>query len=85
MITNALTQQPGDESAREKLEPFPRRIRDLLRRMLRKEPSQLPTSAFELQREIVALQGEIEQCLADVERREALTARIGLPLGIGRQ
>ena len=84
-VTNALTQQPGDESAWEKLEPFPRRIRDLLRRMLRKEPSQLPTSAFELQREIVALQGEIEQCLADVERREALTARIALPLGIGRQ
>ena len=53
--------------------------------MLRKEPSQLPTSAFELQREIVALQGEVEQCLADVERREALTARIVLPLGIGRQ
>ena len=85
LITNALTQQPGHESAWEKLEPFPRRIRDLLRRMLRKEPSQLPTSAFELQREIVALQSEIEQCLADVERREALTARIGLPLGIGRQ
>ena len=84
-VTTALTQQPGGESAWKKLEPFPRRIRDLLRRMLRKEPSQLPTSAFELQREIVALQGEIEQCLADVERREALTARIVLPLGIGRQ
>ena len=84
-VTNALTQQPGGEPACEKLEAFPRRIRDLLRRMLRKEPSRPPTSAIELQREIVALQGEIEQCLADVERREALTARIAQPLGIGRQ
>jgi serine/threonine protein kinase len=84
-VTNALTRQPGGESVWEKLEAFPRRIRDLLRRMLRKEPSQLPISAIELQREIVALQGEIEQCLADVERREALTARIAQPLGIGRQ
>ena len=84
-LTNALTQQPGGESAWKKLELFPRRIRDLLRRMLRREPSQLPTSPIELQREIVSLQGEIEQCLADVERREALTARIAQPLGIGRQ
>ena len=85
LITNALTQQPGGESAWEKLEPFPRRIRDLLRRMLLKKPLHPPTNAMELQREIVALQGEIEQCVADVERREALTARIALPLGIGRQ
>jgi hypothetical protein len=46
--------------------------------MLRKEPSQRPASAVELRR-------EIEQCLADVERREALAARIALPLNIGRQ
>ena len=84
-VTNALTQQPDGEPAWEKVEPLPRRIRGLLRRMLRKEPSQRPTNAIELQREIVALQGEIEQCLADVERREALTARIALPLGIGHQ
>ena len=31
------------------------------------------------------LQREIEQCLAEVERREALAARIALPLDIGRQ
>ena len=84
LITNALT-QPDGESAWKKLEPFPRRIRDLLRRMLWNERLQPRTSAIELQREIVALQGEIEQCLADVERREALTARIAQPLGIGRQ
>ena len=37
-VTGALTQQrPGGEPAWEKLEPFPRRIRHLLRRMLRKE------------------------------------------------
>jgi serine/threonine protein kinase len=83
-VTSALTQQSGGESAWEKLEPFPRRVRDLLRRMLRKGPPG-PTSAFELQREIVELQREIERCLADVERREAITARISLPLGIGRQ
>jgi hypothetical protein len=45
--------------------------------MLRKEFSQRPTSVMELQR-------EIEQCLADVERREALAARIALPLNISR-
>ena len=84
-VTNALTQQPGGESAWKKLELFPRRIRDLLRRMLRREPLQPPINAIELQREIVSLQGEIEQCLVDVERREALTARIAQPLGIGRQ
>ena len=77
-VTNALTQQPGGEPAWEKLEPFPRRIRDLLRRMLRKEPSRRPVSAMELQR-------EIEQCSVDVARREALAARIALPLNIGRQ
>ena len=84
-VSSALAQRPGGEPAWELLEPFPRRIRDLLRRMLRKQPLQRPTSAMELQREIVELQREIEQCLADVERREALTARITLPLGIGRQ
>lgn len=84
-VSSALAQRPGGEPAWEMLEPFPRRVRDLLRRMLRKQPSQRPTSAMELQREIVELQREIEQCLANVERREALTARIALPLGIGRQ
>ena len=46
--------------------------------MLRKEFSQRPARVMELQR-------EIEQCLAVVERREALAARIALPLNIGRQ
>ena len=31
------------------------------------------------------VQREIEQCLAEVERREALAAKITLPLNIGRQ
>ena len=65
--------------------PFRDEFVDLLRRMLRKESLQRPASAMELQREIVELQREIEQCLADVERREALAARIALPLDIGRQ
>ena len=85
-VTSTLMQpQPGSEPAWEKLKHFPRRIGHLLRRMLRKEPSQRPASALELHREIVELQREIEQCLADVERREALSARIALPLNIGRQ
>jgi hypothetical protein len=46
--------------------------------MLRKAPSQRPASAMELQ-------CDMEQCLADVERRESLPARIALPLKIGRQ
>ena len=76
--TSAFTQQLGGEPPWEKLKPFPRRIRRLLRRMLRKEFSQRPARVMELQR-------EIEQCLAVVERREALAARIALPLNIGRQ
>ena len=83
--SSALAQRPGGEPAWEMLKPFPGRIRRLLRWMLRKQSLQHPTSAMELQREIVELQREIEQCLADVERREALTARIALPLDIGRQ
>ena len=77
-VTSALTQQLGGEPSWEKLKPFPRRIRRLLRRMLRKGPSQRPASVVELRR-------EIELCLADIERREALAARIALPLNIGRQ
>ena len=76
--TSAFTQQLGGEPPWEKLKPFPRRIRRLLRRMLRKEFSQRPARVMELQR-------EIEQCLAVVQRREALAARIALPLNIGRQ
>ncbi len=75
--TTASTQQLGGEPPWEKLKPFPRRIRRLLRRMLGKEPSQRPASAIELQR-------EIEQCSADIARREALTARFALPLDIRR-
>jgi serine/threonine protein kinase len=77
-LATASTQELGGEPPWEKLKPFPRRIRRLLRRMLRKEPSQRPASAIELQR-------EIEECSADVARREALTARFALPLNIGRQ
>jgi serine/threonine protein kinase len=77
-LASVFAQHLDSEPPWEKLRPFPKRIRRLLRRMLRKEPSQRPASAVELRR-------EIEQCLADVERREALAARIALPLNIGRQ
>jgi serine/threonine protein kinase len=76
-LTTALTPQLGGESIWEKLELFPRRVRQLLRRMLRKEFSPRSTSLLELQR-------EIERCLIDVERREALAARIAMPLSISR-
>ena len=77
-LASVFAQHLGTEPPWEKLKPFPKRISRLLRRMLRKEPSQRPASAVELRR-------EIEQCLDDVERREALAARIALPFNIGRQ
>ena len=75
-VTSALAQQRGGEPAWERLKPFPGRIRRLLRWMLREESSPHAASAVQLQR-------EIEQCLAEVERRETLAARIALPLDIG--
>jgi serine/threonine protein kinase len=91
LVTSTLTQQAAGEPPWEKLGSFPRRIRRLLRRML-KEPSQRPASAMAERRGgliqwrvRMELQREIEQCLADVERREALAARIALPVKIGRQ
>ena len=77
-LASVFAQHLGSEPPWEKLRPFPKRIRSLLRRMLRKEPSQRPASAVELRR-------EIEQCIDDVERREVLAARIALPFNIGRQ
>ena len=77
-LASVFAQHLGSEPSWEKLRPFPKRIRRLLRRMLRKEPSQRPPSAAELRR-------EIEQCIDDVERREVLAARIALPFNIGRQ
>ena len=77
-LASVFAQHLGSEPPWEKLTPFPKRIRGLLRRMLQKEPSQRPASAVELRR-------EIERCLDDVEQREALAARIALPLKIGRQ
>jgi serine/threonine protein kinase len=77
-LASVFAQHLGSEPPWEKLRPFPKRIRRLLRRMLRKEASQRPASAVELRR-------EIEQCLDDVERREALAARIARPFNIGRQ
>ena len=77
-LASVFAQHLGSEPPWEKLTPFPKRIRGLLRRMLQKEPSQRPASAVELRR-------EIERCLDDVERREFLVARIALPLRVGRK
>ena len=77
-LASVFAQHLGSEPSWEKLRPFPKGVRRLLRRMLRKEPLQRPPSAVELRR-------EIEQCIDDVERRELLAARITLPFNIGRQ
>jgi serine/threonine protein kinase len=77
-LASVFAQHLGSEPPWGKLTSFPKRIRRLLRRMLRKDPSQRPASAVELRR-------EIERCLDNVERRDAFAARIALPLKIGRQ
>jgi serine/threonine protein kinase len=77
-LAGVFAQHLGSEPPWEKLRPFPKPIRRLLRRMLPKEASQRPPSAMELRR-------EIQQCLNDVERREALAARITLPFNVGRR
>lgn len=77
-LASVFAQHLGSEPSWEKLRPFPKRIRRLLRRMLQKEPSQRPPDAVELRR-------EIEQCVDNIERRQALTARMTLPLNIGCQ
>jgi Protein kinase domain len=77
-VASVFGQHLGSEPPWEKLRPFPKRVRWLLRRMLRKEPSERPASAVELRR-------EIERCLAHVERREALAARVALALNTARQ
>ena len=77
-LAGVFAQSLGSEPPWETLMPFPKPVRRLLRRMLRKEASQRPASVMELRR-------EIEQCLDDVERREALAARITLPFNVGRR
>ena len=77
-LAGVFAQSLGSEPPWETLTPFPKPVRRLLRRMLRKEASQRPASVMELRR-------EIEQCLDDVERREALAARITLPFNVGRR
>jgi hypothetical protein len=76
--TGGSMQEFGSDPPWAKLEPFPKQIRRLLKRMLRKEPAHRATSPLQLQR-------EIEQCLVGVERREAFNARIALPLQVSRQ
>ena len=51
-LASVFAQHLGSEPPWEKLRPFPKQIRRLLSRMLRKEPSQRPASAAELRREI---------------------------------
>ena len=77
-LASVFAQHLGSEPSWEKLRPFPKRVRSLLRWMLRKEPSQRPASAVELRR-------KIERCIDDVERREVLAARMALPFSISRQ
>jgi serine/threonine protein kinase len=77
-LASVFAQHLGSEPSWEKFRPFPKRFLRLLRRMLCKDPSQRPASAAELRR-------EIEQCLGQLERREALAARIARPFNLSRQ
>jgi serine/threonine protein kinase len=87
-LAGVFAQYVGSEPPWEALEPFPKPVRRLLRRMLGKGVSQRPASAISPLRQYRAvreLRREIEQCLDDVERREAVAARITLPFNVGRR
>ncbi|HEX8296947.1 MAG TPA: serine/threonine-protein kinase [Chthoniobacteraceae bacterium] len=59
----------------DRLEGIPAPVRRLLKRMLRKDPARRPQTPVELR-------AEIEQCLALIERREHLMARMRKPLRV---
>jgi serine/threonine protein kinase len=77
-LASIFAQHLGSEPPWEKLRSFPPPVRGLLRRMLRKEPSERPASAVELRK-------EIEQCLAHVERQKSVAVKITRPVEIGVQ
>jgi serine/threonine protein kinase len=70
MLTGAV---PPTDLRRQQLRVFPKALRNLLGNMLRHDPNQRP-------KDPVALTEMIRECLAGVERRQALARRLGVPL-----
>ena len=64
---------PPAEVGRRQLGAFPKALRNLLANMLRHDPDQRP-------KDPVALEELIRQCMARIERRQALAQRLGIPL-----
>src|SRR5207302_3481072 len=64
---------PPAEVGRRQLGAFPKALRNLLGNMLRHDPDQRP-------KDPVALEELIRQCMARIERRQALAQRLGIPL-----
>jgi len=70
MLTGAV---PPTDLRRQQLRVFPRALRSLLGNMLRHDPNQRP-------KDPVVLTEMIRECLARIERRQALARRLGVPL-----
>jgi serine/threonine protein kinase len=70
MLTGAA---PPTDLRRQQLRVFPKALRNLLGNMLRHDPNQRP-------KDPVALTEMIRECLARIERRQALARRLGVPL-----
>jgi serine/threonine protein kinase len=70
MLTGAV---PPTDLRRQQLRVFPKALRNLLAHMLRRDPNQRP-------KDPVALTEMIRECLARIERRQALARRLGVPL-----
>ena len=70
MLTGA---GPPTDLRRQQLRVFPKALRNLLGNMLRHDPNQRP-------KDPVVLTEMIRECLAGVERRQALARRLGVPL-----
>src|SRR5205814_2528392 len=64
---------PPAEVRRRQLGAFPKALRNLLANMLRHDPDQRP-------KDPVALEELIRQCMARIERRQALAQKLGIPL-----
>src|SRR5882724_1165923 len=70
MLTGAV---PPTDLRRQQLRVFPKALRNLLAHILRRDPNQRP-------KDPVALTEMIRECLARIERRQALARRLGVPL-----
>src|SRR5947208_49348 len=64
---------PPTDLRRQQLRVFPKALRNLLAHMLRRDPKQRP-------KDTVVLTEMIRECLARIERRQALARRLGVPL-----